>query len=219
MKPLVDTFNKEKALIGAFSVIVKSSRTFVSSSNDGGSCRQCSHFSCSAARWELRRVKIDGAASRLRTRDPVTDGFPHLLKILCGNLSFILKWCTNCYYNSIIIIQTWSTDTLILHTIFLWKYYFLLPKILHHQCISIHLPTKSSSSDCQHRRRTKIISNKLEPRVFASFLQNEDLSSVTFLSIDTFTKCGIRGWEYWYPPTGHSAALHLGTRVTPVYGP
>ena len=61
--------------------------------DDGGSCRQCSHFSCSAAAlWELRRVKIDGAASRLRTRDPVTDGFPHLLKILCGNLSFDLKW-------------------------------------------------------------------------------------------------------------------------------
>ena len=60
--------------------------------DDGGSCRQCSHFSCSAAMWELRRVKIDGAASRLRTRDPVTDGFPHLLKILCGNLSFDLKW-------------------------------------------------------------------------------------------------------------------------------
>ena len=49
--------------------------------------------------------------------------------------------CTNCYYNSIIIIQTWSTETLILYTIFLWTYYLLLPKSFHHQCISIHLPT------------------------------------------------------------------------------
>ena len=33
VKALVDTFNQEKALVGAFSLIVKSLRTFVSSSN------------------------------------------------------------------------------------------------------------------------------------------------------------------------------------------
>ena len=38
MKVLVGSFNQEKALVRAFSVIMKSSRTFVSSSNgEGGS--------------------------------------------------------------------------------------------------------------------------------------------------------------------------------------
>ena len=34
VKVLVVTFNQEKDLVGAFSVIVKSSRTFIESSND-----------------------------------------------------------------------------------------------------------------------------------------------------------------------------------------
>ena len=39
MKALVGAFNKEEALVGAFSVIVKSSRTFVYSSNEvSGDC-------------------------------------------------------------------------------------------------------------------------------------------------------------------------------------
>ena len=49
VKALVGTFNQKKALVGAFSMIVKSLRTFVSSSNTrtGDDCRQRARRHCS----------------------------------------------------------------------------------------------------------------------------------------------------------------------------